>query len=58
MADESVTEHFYGFSTRPDDPIPVYERTFGNERAADRWIEHAPDSRFVTVGMVPTKFWY
>jgi hypothetical protein len=50
--------HFYAFSTRVGDPIPVYERTFGTEEAADRWIEGDPAKRFVTVGMVPKKFFY
>jgi hypothetical protein len=51
-------QHFYAFSTRPDDPVPVYDRTFGSEEAADRWVEASPGDRFVTVGMVPEKFWY
>jgi hypothetical protein len=51
-------QHFYAFSTRPGDPIPTYERTFGCEKAADRWVEEDPASRFVTVGMVPKEFWY
>lgn len=50
--------HFYAFSTREGDPIPAYERTFGSEAAADRWIERDPTNRFVTKGMVPKQFWY
>ncbi len=56
MAEE--VEHFYAFSTRPGDPIPVYERTFGNADAADRWLQASPANRFITVGEVPEKFWY
>lgn len=51
-------EHFYAFSTRPNNPVPFYERTFGREDAADRWVAEAPESRFVTVGMLPEKYWY
>lgn len=58
MKPESSYEHFYAFSTRPNTPWPVYERTFGCEDAADRWVEASPGDRFVTVGMLPEKYWY
>lgn len=51
-------EHHYAFSCRPDNPIPVYERTFGYGLAADRWIEEDPANRFVMIGMVPFDSYY
>jgi hypothetical protein len=51
-------QHFYAFSTRPRNPWPIYERTFGSEAAADRWVEASPGDRFVTIGILPDKYWY
>lgn len=49
--------HHYVFTIR-NDPIPFYERTFGDKNAAYRWLLERPYDGFVLTDMVPKDFWY
>ena len=53
--------NYYVFYTRDDDPIPVYERTCGDEDAANRRcavLDGYGFTPFVMLNALPPEFYY